>query len=396
MACFVATLGLIGLGGVVTSKGAGMAVPDWPTSYGYNMFWLPLSWWKGGIFYEHTHRLYAAFIGLLTTVLAGWLWCRETKGRQRWAGLGTLLVFVMMLGHRGSGHASGGSDGIPFHFKLLAGIVPVCLIFAVCRAASTRGSLRWLGMTAFFAVILQGLLGGFRVALYKDEIGIFHATLAQCFLALLAVIALLTSRCRHEANGARQELPVHQAWMVTGLTVLVLGQLVVGAAMRHQHAGLAVPDFPLAHGQLWPATDAASLELYNQKRTDVRDFNVITAGQIHLHMIHRMMALVILASAIVVWRSVRDVRAGAGSLWKGSNVWLALIVGQAMLGVLTVWSNKAADIATMHVVMGALTLSCGVCMSVAAWRMVAQPGLLSVSEAEKSIAHDVRTAIQSV
>jgi cytochrome c oxidase assembly protein subunit 15 len=66
----LASLALIGVGGLVTSHGAGMAVPDWPTTYGYNMFAFPLSQWVGGIFYEHTHRLVAAGVGLLTTVLA--------------------------------------------------------------------------------------------------------------------------------------------------------------------------------------------------------------------------------------------------------------------------------------------------------------------------------------
>lgn len=59
----LATLGLIGLGGLVTSHGAGMAVPDWPTTYGYNMFLFPVSQWVGGIFYEHTHRLWASVVG---------------------------------------------------------------------------------------------------------------------------------------------------------------------------------------------------------------------------------------------------------------------------------------------------------------------------------------------
>ena len=56
----VATLGLVGIGGLVTSHGAGMAVPDWPNTYGYNMFFFPISQWVGGIFYEHTHRLAAS------------------------------------------------------------------------------------------------------------------------------------------------------------------------------------------------------------------------------------------------------------------------------------------------------------------------------------------------
>src|ERR1700748_1473776 len=66
-----ATFPLIFLGGLVTSHGAGMSVPDWPTSFGYNMWLLPLSkWWhQGGIFYEHSHRLVASAVGFSAIVL---------------------------------------------------------------------------------------------------------------------------------------------------------------------------------------------------------------------------------------------------------------------------------------------------------------------------------------
>ena len=119
---------------MVTSKGVGLAVPDWPTTFGYNMFLFPVSQWIGGIFFEHTHRLLASAIGLLTIVLAVWLWRAETR---RW--------------------------------------------------------LRVLGVLALGAVILQGVLGGLRVTMLKDEIGIFHACLAQGFFGLLVLIAVATS-----------------------------------------------------------------------------------------------------------------------------------------------------------------------------------------------------------
>src|SRR4051794_9133744 len=70
----VATLLLICSGGMVTSKGVGLAVPDWPTTFGYNMFLFPVSKWVGGIFFEHTHRLIASTVGLLTIILAIWIW----------------------------------------------------------------------------------------------------------------------------------------------------------------------------------------------------------------------------------------------------------------------------------------------------------------------------------
>jgi heme A synthase len=97
VATALTTLMLIGLGGLVTSHGVGMAVPDWPNTYGYNMFLFPISQWVGGIFYEHTHRLLASFVGLLTSVLALWLWVRETRGAMRWGPVGMMLALVLLV-----------------------------------------------------------------------------------------------------------------------------------------------------------------------------------------------------------------------------------------------------------------------------------------------------------
>jgi heme a synthase len=394
--CAVATMGLIGLGGVVTSKGAGMAVPDWPTSYGYNMFWLPVDQWIGGIFYEHTHRLYAAFIGLLTTILAAWLWVRETSGRARWAGLTVILVLVAMLGHRGSGNATGGAASIPMHFKVLAVLMPVLVLVGVAQCVRTRGAWRWLGLTAFFAVIFQGILGGLRVALYQDALGIFHATLAQLFLVLLCALALVTSSRWQGAFSKSVQLPSRHAWVFGGLTALMLGQLILGASMRHQHAGLAVPDFPLAHGRLWPATDAASIELYNHRRSDVREFKPITAGQIHLHMTHRIVALALVAGVLMAaLRLRRDANTPAG-LRQAATGWAALVLAQAALGAATVWTNKAADVATLHVVLGAVSLAWGALMSLTALRLARahRPVAQRQDVPENEIAARARPAVQ--
>src|SRR5205085_12483270 len=76
-----ATLLLICSGGMVTSKGVGLAVPDWPTTFGYNMFLFPISKWIGGIFFEHAHRLIASVIGFLTIIVAVWLWRADAR---RW------------------------------------------------------------------------------------------------------------------------------------------------------------------------------------------------------------------------------------------------------------------------------------------------------------------------
>src|SRR5438128_12697291 len=79
-----ATFPLIFMGGLVTSHQAGMAVPDWPNSYGYNMFLFPISMWKGGIFYEHTHRLMATVVGFLSIILTIVAWRTESRRWVRW------------------------------------------------------------------------------------------------------------------------------------------------------------------------------------------------------------------------------------------------------------------------------------------------------------------------
>src|SRR5437762_7781702 len=94
-----ATLLLICSGGMVTSKGVGLAVPDWPTTFGYNMFFFPFSKWLGprfgGIFYEHGHRLAASAVGLLTIILTLWLWLKEERRWVRWLGVGALFAVIL-------------------------------------------------------------------------------------------------------------------------------------------------------------------------------------------------------------------------------------------------------------------------------------------------------------
>src|SRR6184192_774902 len=173
-----ATLLLICSGGMVTSKGVGLAVPDWPTTFGYNMFLFPASKWIGGIFFEHTHRLIASTVGLLTIILAAWLWLVDPR---RWV--------------------------------------------------------RTLGLAAVGAVILQGILGGLRVTMLKDQIGIFHACLAQAFFALMVIIALVTSRSWREHVGAIRDGRLLRAIALL-TTLLIYVQLALGATMRHQHRDL--------------------------------------------------------------------------------------------------------------------------------------------------------------
>ena len=356
----LATLFLIGIGGMVTSKEAGMAVPDWPTSYGYNMFALPFSYWVGGIFFEHSHRLFGAFVGLLTTILAAWIWGRETEEKTKWIGWAVIFILVAMLGHRGSESADGGAANVPIHFKLLAIVMPILTLFGVFQCLLTRGSARWLALTAFFAVIFQGLLGGFRVALFADEIGVFHAALAQAFLVLICCIALISTQWWKGLNKDAKLsnfLPLRSLFAF--LTVLIFAQLILGAVMRHQHAGLAVPDFPLAYGKIWPDTSDAALATVNANRTDTFYDEPITPFLIHLHMAHRIGALLIFTLAAGMAGLAAKPGRKDSFLSKFCLAWFGIIALQAILGAATVWTDKAADIATLHVVLGAGCLVAG-------------------------------------
>jgi heme a synthase len=284
-------------GGLVTSKGVGMTVPDWPNSYGYNMFTFPISRWVGGIFYEHVHRLIASGVGLLTVILAVLLWFGEPR---KWV--------------------------------------------------------RVLGYVAVAAVIVQGILGGLRVTLIKDEIGIFHGMFAQAYISLLVVIAVALSRA-FATGGARWRwhAPGLLRWAIV-LTVLIYVQLAIGATMRHEHAGLAIRDFPLAYGQLWPRISPAELAEINVQRIASGEVPT-TLGFIHLQMVHRLLAVVLLAGIVAyAWKAGR----AAMGVRLASRWWVALILVQVALGGWTVLSNKAADITTAHVAVGALALFLGV------------------------------------
>ena len=305
-----ATVLLICSGGMVTSKNAGLAVPDWPTTFGYNMFFFPVSKWVGGIFFEHTHRLIASVIGFLTIVLAVWI-----------------------------------------------------------SRSTAPGWVKTCGWASLGAVILQGILGGLRVTLLKDEIGIFHACVAQAFLGLLVVIALALSPVWQRLARSGATVP-SRALTILAIIIagLIYGQLALGATMRHQHRDLAITDFPLAYGQLVPATDLATIAKINRAR-DAQALSDVTAGQIWLHMAHRFVAALIGLAITAFWLLVRRQRKSAGLVRGLSSLWFGLVILQIALGAWTIWSNKAADIATTHVAIGAMTFATAIVISMVLLRL---------------------------
>jgi cytochrome c oxidase assembly protein subunit 15 len=249
---------------------------------------------------------------------------------------------------------------MPVYIGLLV-LSPVLACASIYQFCKNPKALHWLGMCAFALVVPQGVLGGLRVVWFKDQIGIFHATIAQIFFIVVCAIALFVSQFWKELSANKKTFFVSHGLrtLVLATTFLIFVQLIIAATMRHQHAGLAISDFPLAYGKVWPATDPEAVASYNARRVSVTEEAPITAFQIELQMVHRVMALVIsiltAVCASLAWKRL----GGKDSLAKLAVFWLALIFVQVALGAATIWTNKAADVATAHVMVGALSLVTG-------------------------------------
>src|SRR5258706_9557376 len=265
-----ATYALLFLGGLVASTGSGLAVPDWPLSFG--QVFPPM---VGGVLFEHGHRLAATAVGCLTVVLALW-----------------------------------------------------------SVVGDARASVRALGLLALLAVMLQGVLGGITV-LYKLPlaVSVTHACLAQTVFCLTVALPPVTSPAWSAPRPRRSPAALG---VLAGLTTgAVFGQLVLGALMRHMHAGLAIPDFPLAFGRLVPP---------------------LVTPYIAVHFAHRVGALVVVvaigSTAVYVLRHTVDP-------WVRRPALLAagLVILQVTLGALTIWSRRAVLPTTAHLLVGAALLA---------------------------------------
>lgn len=184
LAC--ATFPLIWVGGLVTTYDAGMAVPDWPTTYGYNLFLYPWQTWLFGpwdLFIEHGHRLLGAIVGMLTIALAVSVWKQE---HRHWT--------------------------------------------------------RWLALAAVTGVVFQGVLGGLRVRLDARLFAQLHGCVGPAFFAFTAAIAVLTSRrwlvgwalptvVRPVVGNAHPTSRLPR--LATATAAIVYLQLVLGSQLRH-------------------------------------------------------------------------------------------------------------------------------------------------------------------
>ncbi|HKY20525.1 MAG TPA: COX15/CtaA family protein [Vicinamibacterales bacterium] len=270
-----ATVLLILAGGLVTSTGSGLAVPDWPTSYGWNMFTFPMKHMVGGIFYEHGHRLIASGVGFLTIILALWIWKAESR---RW--------------------------------------------------------MRVLGFTALAAVCLQGLLGGLTVLYFlPTPVSTAHAGLAQIFFCMTIAIALFTSR---EWMGPTTD-PVDDRRLrlvATTTTAVIYLQILAGAMMRHSEAGLAIPDFPFVFGGLLPPHWTAQIAIHYAHRVGALMVTlaiVATAGHVWYH--HPARAELHRPAILLCCLVLVQVTLGAFVIWSQKRV--AINTAHVVVGALT-------------------------------------------------------------
>ena len=276
------TVLLILAGSLVTSHDAGLSVPDWPTSYGWNMFTFPPSMWVANILYEHGHRLIASTVGFLTIVMAVWLWFGDSR---RW--------------------------------------------------------LRWFGVATLGSVVAQGLLGGLTVLFFLPAaISTAHAGLAEIFFCMTVAIAIFTSpgwiagygrdgdrrADPHAGTGLQADPDARLRYLATATTILIYTQIIVGATMRHTGAGLAIPDFPLMFGHLLPPLWNAKIAIHFAHRAGAL---VVAAG--------------VLASSAHVWYHERDRRelTRAASLLLGLVAVQITLGALTVLSRRDVWINSA-------------------------------------------------------
>lgn len=302
------TVLLLLAGSLVTSTDSGLSVPDWPTTYGWNMFAFPPSKWVGGIFYEHGHRLIASGVGLLTIILAGWLWWREER---RW--------------------------------------------------------MRWLGVIALATVVAQGLLGGLTVLYFLPApVSTAHAALAEVFFCLTVAIALFTSpgwlagyagpETRSDGGAGAGDAVLRQLTVAT--TVLIYVQILVGATMRHLDAGLAIPDFPLMFGGLIPNHWDTKIAVHFAHRTGallVALAVIATFGHVRYH--HRQRPELMRPGVLLFALLGVQLTLGALTVLSRLQVWInsvhlvcgALVLTTSLVLALRAWRVKFSTSASSAV-----------------------------------------------
>lgn len=332
LTCF-STILLIFAGGLVTSTGSGLSVPDWPNTYGYFMFTFPIDQWVGGIFYEHGHRLIASTVGFFVLVQAFWIAKEES-----------------------------------------------------------RSWVKKLGFVALVMVIIQGILGGITVHyLLPTAISVSHGILAQTFFSVTIIITYAFSierKKRNEEIGTSGSPISKYALILFGL---IFVQLIIAATMRHTYSGFAIVDFPLSNGSLIPSFDETSIQAANDWLwTNQSNFYPglferiypITVEKVAINFTHRFMALVIFCFVIFLNLKAFQVCKKNAKVMKTIYILDVILLLQITLGALTVWTHKAPYITSLHVANGAAMLGISVLLSLRSLPLTLKNGLFQSESSE--------------
>ena len=292
------TLFLIFAGALVKSHEVGLSVPDWPTTYGKQMFAFPLSDMVGGIFYEHGHRIIATIVGFFTMIQAIWL-------------------------------------GFSHHPDWL----------------------KKLGFSALAMVVIQGLFGGITVLLFLPPlVSIIHGILAQTFFIMTIIIAYSMSQERENRVDNGMVQAIRKGALLMGGLVYI--QLILGALMRHTGSGLAIPDFPTMGGMWIPTFSSEMMANINYILFDL-DLDSVSKGQVIIHFIHRLGAVIVTGTIGYFYAKYGEIiKASQRSKAVFISI-IVIVIIQFSLGVLTVLSVRSPYIASFHVVTGAALL--GLC-----------------------------------
>ena len=310
----VVTFLVIISGGNVTSRGAGLSVPDGFTVFGHFLWTFPMERWVGNIFHEHIHRLKGSIIGVLIIVLAFWLLLSQ---RRPW--------------------------------------------------------LRLVGLATLGLVLIQGILGAWRVDRISTTYAIIHGIHAQIILCMTVWIAAATSRYWGQRVGAAggagcvagdvagnvEEYSVTLR-RVSILLLAALGvQLVLGALVRHHGASLAIPDFPAHYGGFFPpftdsGIEAAHDAIVSYDQTTSAQYP--TPFQVAVHFSHRIWALPVVAIVIWLITCVAGRAPSDPALLRPSMALACLLIAQVTLGVCVVTSGRLGHFATAHQATGAAIL----------------------------------------
>lgn len=278
------TVLLLGWGAFVTSINAGLAVPDWPSSFNsYDPFNPWPEWWKlTPVLAEHGHRLLGALVGSFTLILAVWTWIADPR---RW--------------------------------------------------------MKWLGLGALVLVSLQGVLGGLRVVLISLDLAVVHACVAQIFFAMIISMALFTSQAWLRTSFGdfdAEKVPRLRVLGIVAVAVLYV-QIILGALLRHPGTGID-PVLVIAHVTGAVAASVALLVLHTHVRRHHRSARIVSPAA-------RVM-VVLLAVQFALGLTAYFVTLDDAGVIQPSNFQVLVNTAHMVTGALLMGSTAATLVGAFH------------------------------------------------